>query len=54
MDQPTINKVKTGIQIFGVVMGIVAVTAFIWSLTRPAVTTGPMPEAPSPTEQTSP
>lgn len=45
------TKVATGIKAFGVVMFVVCAGLLIWSLFRPAITTGPMP--PDPTEQQS-
>lgn len=51
MDQSTIDKIGLGIKIFGAVLFAVCLGAFIWSLTRPPVTDGPMP--PDPWQQQS-
>lgn len=40
------NKVALGLKIFGATLFAVCLGLFIWSLTRPPVTTGPMPPAP--------
>lgn len=40
------EKVALGIKIFGAVLFAVCAAGLIWSLFRPAVTTGPMPEMP--------
>jgi hypothetical protein len=37
-----------GIKIFGAVLFVVCAAALIWSLTRPAITHGPMPPEPAP------
>lgn len=51
MEQSTIDKVALGIKIFGGVLFAVCLGAIIWSLTRPPVTTGPMPPDPAPMQQ---
>lgn len=38
----------TIIKIFGAVLFVLCAAGLIWSLTRPAVTTGPMPPEPAP------
>lgn len=40
----TKDKIKYGIQGFGALLFLVCLGAWIWSLTQPAVTTGPMPD----------
>ena len=47
MDQATIDKVGKGIKIFGVVLFVLCAGGLIWSLFRPPVTSGPMPEVPT-------
>jgi len=46
MEQEKINKIGKGVVIFGTVLFIFCLGAFIFSLTRPPVTSGPMPEVP--------
>lgn len=41
MEQKTLNRIKIGIITFGVVLAVVLTSLFVWSLTRPPVTTGP-------------
>lgn len=42
------EKIKKGIQIFGITLGVVCLALWIWSLTRPPVTEGP--ELPPPAQ----
>lgn len=44
MTQDTINKLGLATKIFGLVLVVACGAALIWSLTRPAVTDGPMPD----------
>lgn len=37
-----------GIKIFGAVLFVLCAAGLIWSLTRPAITHGPMPPEPAP------
>lgn len=42
------TKISLGIKVFGGVLFAVCLGLLIWSLFRPAVTTGPMPPEPAP------
>jgi hypothetical protein len=44
MDQSTIDKLGLATKIFGAVLFVTLLGAMIWSLTRPPVTEGPMPD----------
>jgi hypothetical protein len=46
MNQSEINKVSKVLMIFGGVLFVFCLGAFIFSLTRPPVTSGPIPEIP--------
>ena len=40
------DRVAKGIRIFGAVLFVLVLGAFIWSMCRPPVTTGPQPTLP--------
>jgi len=42
-----IKKLGLGIKIFGIVLMVLCGGALVWSLFRPPVTTGPMPNYPT-------
>ncbi len=44
MEQSTIDKLSLATKIFGGVLFVVLLAGMIWSLTRPPVTEGPMPD----------
>lgn len=46
MEQAKIDKIGKGVTIFGAILFVFCLGAFIFSLTRPPVTSGPMPEVP--------
>lgn len=44
MDQSTINKLGLAVKIFGFVLFVALLAGLVWSLTRPPITEGPMPD----------